>query len=259
LKTSIAEHVNGDFLFIDSDTIITTSLEEIDSFDFDIGAVTDHHMPTLKKLKSYTQSQMIKSLASMTKWKINMNMSYFNSGVICVKYNYRTKQFFKDWNKYWHFGMSKGINMDQPALYLANLLNNNIVCELDGVWNCQISIGLNYLKEGKILHYLGMQNQYYNIMFEFMDADLYLDIKKNGDITDKAMRIVKNPLNYITPKCVETMIRRDIFMRTDSVTLLQSIYNKSNKLFKFIEFVSKRVRYVSYILYLLIKDEKFQK
>jgi hypothetical protein len=247
LKTSISEYVNGDFLFIDSDTIITMSLEEADSFDFDIGAVIDSQTPTIKGC-----SGKIKSLfTTLPRCKINANMNYFNSGVIYAKDNQKTKQFFKDWNKYWHLGVSKGINVDQPAFYMANLLNNNIIYELDNLWNCQVCAGLIYLKDSKILHYFSSTKQglYYDILFEFMDDDLYLDIKKSGDITDRIIRIVKNPLNYITPKCVETMIRQDIFMKTDSVALLQSIYNRSNKLFKFIEFASKCVRNIKHFIF----------
>jgi hypothetical protein len=234
LKTSITEHVNGDFLFIDSDTIITTSLEEVDSFDFDIGAVKDLHGSSLK-----THSGVRKKI-SMAGWKINKNMSYFNSGVIYIKDNYKTKQFFKDWNKYWHIGMSKGVSVDQPAFYMANLLNNNIICELNGIWNCQISANLKYLKNSKIIHYFGSGMRNSNVLFVFMDEELYLGIKKNGDITDRVIRTVTEPLNYITPKCIEFMIRQDIFMKSISVTLLHSIYrHKYDKLFKFIEFISK--------------------
>lgn len=39
LKTSVREYVDGDFLFVDSDTIITDSLEGIDHFNCDIGMV----------------------------------------------------------------------------------------------------------------------------------------------------------------------------------------------------------------------------
>ena len=41
LKTNLRNIVKGDFLYLDSDTIVCDKLDEIDSFDFQIGMVWD--------------------------------------------------------------------------------------------------------------------------------------------------------------------------------------------------------------------------
>ena len=57
IKTNLRNLIEGDFLFIDTDTIITDSLEGIDDFEGDIGAVKDKHAP-VKKSCAYGQSKM---------------------------------------------------------------------------------------------------------------------------------------------------------------------------------------------------------
>lgn len=53
LKTNVREYVSGDYLFIDSDSIITDKLDEIDLFDGDIGAVINNHVPISQYYNKY--------------------------------------------------------------------------------------------------------------------------------------------------------------------------------------------------------------
>ena len=74
IKTNLREYVKGDFLFIDTDTVITDKLDEIDDWDIDIGMVYDLNRitPTTfhKKLfeKVYHQA-------------LPVGVPYYNSGV----------------------------------------------------------------------------------------------------------------------------------------------------------------------------------
>ena len=54
LKTTIPEHITGDFLFIDCDTIICDDLSDIEKIDAKFAAVLDGHVPLSKhKHKEY--------------------------------------------------------------------------------------------------------------------------------------------------------------------------------------------------------------
>ena len=44
IKTQVRQMIDGDFLFVDSDTICQRSLSEIDSFECEAGAVLESHL-----------------------------------------------------------------------------------------------------------------------------------------------------------------------------------------------------------------------
>lgn len=43
LKTNLRSYVRGDILYVDTDTVVCGTLEDIDSFNMNIGAVNDGH------------------------------------------------------------------------------------------------------------------------------------------------------------------------------------------------------------------------
>lgn len=237
LKTSVREYIEGDFLFIDSDTIITSSLMEIDSFGSDIGAVKDFHLSLEKNPGLY---HFIRKIAKIMKWPIYQESNYFNSGVTYVKDNLKTRQFYKDWNRYWCKGVSKGINIDQPAFAMSNILNNHIIHELSGEWNCQLRHGLRYLENVKIFHYWSadIYNKPEQPIAEFMNKRLYLKIKKDGDIDNEMIHIIENPKNYFA-ETTDILSGKDVYIwNSASNILLRYIYNYS-RFFQCVNFFSR--------------------
>lgn len=84
LKTSLREHVKGDFLYIDNDTIITDDLSEIDSYGFSIGAVINAHVLfSLRKEERYAKKIM--KNAPHEGWNCSEDTPFFNGGVLLVK------------------------------------------------------------------------------------------------------------------------------------------------------------------------------
>ena len=248
LKTTLREHVDGDFLFIDSDTIVMSSLEEVDLFDFDIGAVRDHHVSLNNIYQTLYTS--INKYAKIMNWPIEKESDNFNSGVMYVKDNNRTRNLYMDWHKYWIEGKSNGINRDQPALIMANLKNNHIITEISGVWNCQIEFGYKYFKNSKIIHYFASCLPQKRFLIEFMDENLYLEIKKVGDIDEKIIQMIKNPQDYITDYTL-TICEQDLnFLSTYIVSAINSIYynhpflfNSINNFLKIISNLKNRGKY----------------
>jgi lipopolysaccharide biosynthesis glycosyltransferase len=59
LKTSMRKYVEGSFLYIDNDTIITSSLVEIDNFSYDIGAVKELHLPSFRSQYDFVKIKKI--------------------------------------------------------------------------------------------------------------------------------------------------------------------------------------------------------
>lgn len=154
LKTSLRQYIQGDFLYVDSDTIIIRDLADADALKMEMGAVLDGHL-MYSKHPAYDKRSIKKRLL-----KINMNLSgindrYFNGGVQFVRDTPRTRLLYKEWHKAWQESISLGVNRDQPALAKANYLCGNIIEELPNLWNFQThSYSMTYYQDNAyILHY----------------------------------------------------------------------------------------------------------
>ena len=202
IKTSLRNLIEGDFLFIDTDTIITDSLEEIDNFDGDIGAVKDKHAP----VKYNKDKDKLLLWSKQDGWIYNENLDYFNSGVMFVRDCEFTHDFFKEWNKRWQLCSTQYQRFfDQSSFAATNEFFQYPIKELAGEWNCQPTNGLSYLYKAKIMHYWGYNRKDYAWMF--YDKRIIREIKDSGyiskdisDIVDKAKEAFIIPNEIIAGK-----------------------------------------------------------
>lgn len=191
LKTKVRDLVNGDLLFIDSDTIIQKSLDEIDSCEYDIAMVPDEHSPIAEYPESLIVS--LKDSTSKLGYDILNEEFYYNSGVIYSKDSKISHELWAKWHECWLDGVSKGINIDQAALGKANLLCNHPIKRLDDVWNTLVYMNPIFIKEGFILHFWNFRNKslYY--------TKSYLDYVKNNGINDYVSSCLLTPIDSMLP------------------------------------------------------------
>lgn len=172
LKTHLREIVEGDFLYIDSDTIICSPLDDIDRIDADMGMVLDMH-----RHDSFV-SKTVVELNKRAGMGYTGNRPYYNGGVALVKDTPKVHDLFESWHRLWKKSVQNGVSKDQPALCQANVDLGFPITEIPGVWNCQINWGgrFCYLVQAKILHY-------YNV-YEWgkMKTLLMKNVRKNGRI-----------------------------------------------------------------------------
>ena len=192
LKTSVRNLVDGDFLFVDCDTIITKSLEEIDSCAYDMAACQDSHSPFVKN----PYRDLCLRHGKILDWPIEKELVYFNSGVIYVKDNQKTREFYQKWNEIWQDGAHKGVNMDQPSFAKTNYLMGHIVQILGDVWNCELKHGMKFLKDAKVVHYL-CTNTDSSPLF-IMNSKSELLKVKNGEINPVINRCFDDPFLGLT-------------------------------------------------------------
>lgn len=250
IKTSLREIIQGDYLFIDTDTIICSSLEDIDNFKEDIGAVKDHHL-TMADLPE-SDKKLIYQRASVTSWDITpQDTIYFNSGVLFVKDTPKTHELYKLWHKYWLSNIARNLNFDQPALGKANSLTNNLIKELDGIWNCQLATnGIKFLHEAKIIHY------YYKPLWYKKDKEIYpylfyneafwKNIKKYDTIPDDIMKQIKEAKSafsantYLASGEDITILSSTIFHFIEFLYYKRpTIFQGLNSIFKYIKHITK--------------------
>jgi len=189
LKTSMRRHIQGDFLFIDCDTIICEDLSEIEKTNADLCAVFNAHNLLNEQ---YNRENIFYYDKILGHNSTLLSDRYFNSGVIFCRDVPACHSFFDEWHKLWLNGFSILLN-DQPSFNQANYNLKNIIKELDGIWNCQIRTGgLAFLVNAKIIHYFATNNINDN-PFTLADPSLLQNIKENGIIADNIIECLHHP------------------------------------------------------------------
>ena len=199
LKTTLRNYVLGDFLFIDSDTLIVTSLEEADRFDCDLGAVPDMHV----KISSHPRKDFILLCSKIASFSYNDDSYYMNSGVFYVKDNEFTHKFYEQWHNNWIKCIRKGFYPDQAPLAKTNEELGYPIQNIGGYWNCQLSDnGLKYFSNCKIIHYFASSAKTSSgSPFSYYQPCVYNQIKKSGDIPLEIINIILNPQSGFIDKC----------------------------------------------------------
>lgn len=178
LKTTLRERLDGDFIYIDSDTVVCGSLADVDSFDFEIGAVLDRHI-TLERIRDYHTLNKVAVLGGT----IADGDEYFNGGVFYVKDTSATHAFFVDWNRLYRQGVDAGMDYDQPSLFLSNK-KHRLIHPLDGIYNCQLFIGgLPFLSDAKIVHAFNAFGS--SSFFLFNDVNFFKKLKGQRALADE--------------------------------------------------------------------------
>jgi hypothetical protein len=192
LKTSMRQHIDGDFLYIDCDTIIAENLQSIEELDVDLGAVLDIHMPLKERFKNIEYKKRHIERDNRLGF-VSAEDKYFNSGVILCRDTSLNHKFFSEWHRLWHSSAQKGVLEDQPSFSQANLSFNNIIKEIDGVWNCQlVRRGIVHLASAKIIHYFNVSADI-SKAYIFANAYVYEEIKKTGIVSKNITGLLKNP------------------------------------------------------------------
>lgn len=222
LKTSARKHINGDFLFIDTDTIIVKPLCDIDGVDCSVCACWDSH----SSFRSNPYRTMCLKQGHLLNWPIENETDYFNSGVIYAKDDKTAHEFYKQWNSFWLESHKMGVDMDQPAFAKANYAMGHIVNRLDDVWNCELKHGVRYLKDAKIIHYLCTNKQSGSEVFLLNNQSVLEHLKESNSLSNQVLAVIKNPFEGIaTPTHV--FAGHDLFVLNDLLfKYLSSLYGK---------------------------------
>ena len=228
LKTSLRELVVGDFLYIDTDTVVCDSLAEIDNFCCEIGAVLDQHT-TLQRMRDYQVLERVQLLGGT----IEDGDTYYNGGVFYVKDTSRTHIFFRDWRMLYEQGLDKGMDRDQPALFLCNK-KHQLIESLNGVYNCLIfSGGLPFLADAKILH--AFNGFGFSDFFLFNDVSYYKKIREQESLTEEDLQLIKS--------CRKQFVGEYSLLYGKQLGYAKSVlfhlYNENRSFFQFVESIGK--------------------
>ena len=109
LKTLLRSHVDGDFLYLDADTLAVRPLDAVFEIDCDVAAARTNTSRTLvERQRLYRQSGFG-----------TPSDEYFNSGVIFCRDTVAAHRFFDRWHSSWRMSLKCGSHLDQPAFNFA--------------------------------------------------------------------------------------------------------------------------------------------
>ena len=201
LKTTVRQQIKGVFIFIDTDTIVTDSLEAADDFEGSIGVVPEFHCT----LEHYPGTKGLKEDAKRDGWEYDSTDIYnYNSGVIICKDDEEGNKFYQMWHECWRERLqNRGGHHDQPPMAKADHLLNHPIKVLDGIWNCQIIMnGIYFLPKAKIVHYYGssLLTNKRTFSYAFEDASILYEIKELGFIPEKTKEMILSAKELINPR-----------------------------------------------------------
>ena len=85
--------------------------------------------------------------------------------------------------------MKSGVKLDEPPLAKTNEELGGIICEMNGIWNCQIRFGALYLANAKILHFCSKKNMPVNNLAR---REFLYKIKERGLDIDEMQWYLEN-------------------------------------------------------------------
>lgn len=192
IKTNLRCLVDGDFLFIDTDTIITGCLSQLQDVQCpNIGMVLDNNCHS-SEISSYPIffNMYVKPLRLIFGDTYCQNTDVYNSGIILVKDTPEAAEFFNSWHANWKISNSKGEPRDQLSLVKAVQDMPSVVTELPGIYNCQIRNSIKFFYDALIIHTFSSQSK--NNISPIFDNGIYWEIKEFGDITERVKYILEN-------------------------------------------------------------------
>lgn len=217
IKTSIRQIIPGDFIFIDTDTIILGSLKELEETDCKMGAVTTkdsrdwNRKNPHKHFREYNEKRGINP-------DFNHGIDYFyNSGVMLCRDKPEVYKLFDRWHSLWiESSVKYGYHKDQCDLDRANSELENIIKNIDGIYNFAAiypNVAIEDIKNCKIFHYFVSSNKLKNLKikdFAFLER-----LKRNGLSPEIDDMIENIKLEYLQNIYKE----RDIFFNFKSLSI----------------------------------------
>lgn len=191
IKTSARKYITGDFIFIDTDTIVCKPFVDVDCIPYDIAACEDSH----SVFKENPYRNMCIAHGKLLGWPIETVTTYYNSGVIFVKDTPRAHEFYHRWHLNWLDGRKLGVRMDQPSFAKTNYEMNDMVGTLSNIWNCEILHGIKFMKDAYIVHYLctNKSTKDDTPIFILKDYRTFEKIKATNKIPTEVQQCFMNP------------------------------------------------------------------
>lgn len=253
IKTTIRKHVDGDFLFIDTDTVVC---RELVAPDCELGMVYDANT----RIVSPQLHEGRKRDARICGFR-EPSLDNFNSGVIYARDTAVVHEFFNAWHENWKLSLARGVKRDQPALAEAQLDFPGLIKVLGNTWNLQVykqnKVLLKDVMAAKVMHFIvgfDAKKSGQHARSELFDYGLWARIKQNEGLTDEARRFIAAPGAGLRDAYLIALgSEQDALMSTDTYHFIKTLHAKKKWIFSAVESFFSGIR----VFYCWIK--KFRK
>lgn len=228
IKTTIRNVLKGDYIFIDTDTVICKPLDGIvediaEMKDFKgIAAVREGHVTMKDTL--FPPTGTVKRIFDID---ISESPLMTNSGVMFVADIPFTHEFYKRWNENWKRScFEKGNSQDQPSLYATDCQYGYVIRELSGIYNAQVAMSLKYFADAVILHWWHMdfiEDQSYSPYFSLK---IYQNLKKAGEITPQIEDLIINAKQSFASPTMPVGKEHILFLFSPAGKIFNRIYKE---------------------------------
>lgn len=147
LKTTMRRHLDGEFLFIDADTVPLREFGDVARFGGDIAAALDRCSKHAMGASPWTRP-----LYTRLGWPFPPKR-YYNSGIIYFHDTARARRLAEDWHHRWRQSCGVGVVNDQPAFNAAIDADPLGIPELPLPYNAMIEASPYYARGARILHF----------------------------------------------------------------------------------------------------------
>lgn len=237
IKTRFRNYLKGKLVFLDTDTIVSEDISDIEKTKAPIACVLDYHANLDRVIDGPDIRKRVKTIFNID---VSEENQYFNSGVMYVDDVPEVYSFFESWHEYWKkAAFIKGQCFDQPAMLVANMENVHIIKELSGIYNCQILTSIQYLHNARIIHFFNNQWLGKEEFSPFFRDSLYMEVKELGYIPDKTKDLIK--------ECKSAFFSPTYYTCTDQLKFISTLvgatcytsYRKNSLIYKVLKAICK--------------------
>ena len=238
IKTSMRKYVEGDFLYVDADTVWNAPVEMAD-FTHDIMGVLDGHC----LLTDHPQKKGIEE--DFRKVGCNPEVEkYVNGGVLFSKDSDVSRKFFEMWHETWRKTSVSGCFIDMPSLNYAIKQLGDSFALLPDTYNVQISRSWEYFPHAKLIHFFtGWRNDCFESPYLFQKNSFWEEVQQNG-ISESVSVAINNPLRSFEKTLGVYGQDERMFRDTALYGFLVDIYIKKDKrkTFYLLESMMKKIK-----------------
>lgn len=191
IKTSVRQRIKGDFLFIDSDTIICKNLSAIDRFECEVGAVLESHL----LVEDYCDSLRSSAIAANEQLGVDLDeeKEYFSSGVLFVRDVPQAHKLYELWHQFWQDSYRLGLPIDQPSLAKANRESGHVIQRIPDTYNCILFTQNDFADKSHIMHIAAYRNP------SFLFTDKVFKLLEREGLIEWVKDAVLNPCHSMLP------------------------------------------------------------
>jgi hypothetical protein len=177
LKTTFRQHVGGDVLYLDGDTLVIRDLGDVTRTEGDVAAALDFNH----------DGEWFPPQLETAYRRVGFDYPlpyYFNSGVLFIRDTPAARALSAEWNRRWKLLVAEGLPGDQEALVSAIYASNIVWSRLPKAYNA-IVVKRNYrFREARVLHFFGSEAEQRGTIM----AHLLAHLQQTGRFDEDAYR-----------------------------------------------------------------------